>query len=280
MKKAFLLCLLVVLLCFSSNVSAEEYGMYVKAVEKIQGTFDDTVTKTKEAYAGNGWRILASYEASVPEGCGFRAYTMVLHNREYADAVVSHGPTAAFALPVRISLYEDETGLNVAFVNPASLNRTVLGDETETERSLNMMTTISDLVSSSVQGSRVDQQIGQIRKKGRVGGMGGGNFSDKIEIFYQKEDTGTTFKDIAMKIQEGVNASKKGWKLIYSLELDNGNIVMYGLNKPKTESRAYSIAGEKRTSRDNQCPGIDHAAAFPIEVIVFKDKGLVKGLKK
>jgi hypothetical protein len=278
MKKVLLLCLTLFSFGLISHVSAEEYGMYVKAVENIQETFAESIEKIKAVLAGDNWDIVASYEASVPEGCGFRAYTIVLHNQEYADAVVAHGPTAAFALPVRISLYEDDTGLNAAFVNPASLNRTILGDETEKDLSLNTMESLSNLLASGLKGITVHEHIGQIRKRGRVGGMGGGNFHDKIEIFYEKEDTGTTFQDTAMKIKAGINASEKGWKLIYSLEIDDGNIIMYGLNKSRTEARAYSIAGEKRASKDNQCPGIDHAPAFPIEVIVFKDKGMVKAM--
>lgn len=130
---------------------------------------------------GNECEVVTSYEASVPGECGFRAYTIVIHNQEYADAILAHGHMAAFALPIRISLYEDETGINVAFVNFVSLNRTILDDETAKDLSLNIMGSLSNLLASGLTGIRVDEHIGQIRKRGRVGGMGGGNFTDKRE---------------------------------------------------------------------------------------------------
>jgi hypothetical protein len=51
--------------------------------------------------------------------------------------------------------------------------------------------------------------------------------------------------------------------------------VIYGITKTVTEAKAFSIAGEKRKSDSNNCPGIDHAAAFPIEVVVYKNEGQV-----
>ncbi len=42
------------------------------------------------------------------------------------------------------------------------------------------------------------------------------------------------------------------------------------------ERRAFKIAGEKRSSDSFKFPGIDHNAAFPIEVIVYKEGGKVK----
>ncbi|MDL2716492.1 MAG: hypothetical protein PT977_01955 [Acidobacteriota bacterium] len=48
------------------------------------------------------------------------------------------------------------------------------------------------------------------------------------------------------------------------------DVWIVGLTNAKTEGRAYGIAGEKRATEANPFPGLDHAAAFPIEVVVTK----------
>lgn len=274
MKKIFLL-LLAVFFALTTAVHAQEYGVYVKAVDKIQGTFDDAVKNTEEALKKNGWQVLASYEATVPEKCGFRAYNIVINSPEYAKEILSHGPTASFAIPLRVELYQDERGLKAAFVNPASINRTVLGDKTEKKLSESTMNRLSEILASALHGEVVNRQIGEIRSKGRVGGMGGGDFKDMPEVIYKKEDAPGVLQDIAAKVKEGIVSNKEGWKLIYTFE-PAADIVMFGVNNPLTEARAYGIAGEKRESKDYRCPGIDHAAAFPIEVVIYKERGMVK----
>jgi uncharacterized protein (DUF302 family) len=275
MKKLTGILVLFLLLFVSSGVHAQEYGVYVKAVEKVSGAFDDVVKNTEGALTNHGWQVLASYDAAVPGGCGFKAHTIVIHSPDYAKKILAHGPTAAFALPLRVEIYTDENGTNIAFLNPASLNRTVLGDGVEKDLSVSTMKELETVLASAGKGSAVNKQIGEIRGKGYVGGMGGGAFQDKIEDIYKKEDTGANFHEIAAKVKEGITSNKKGWKLVYSLE-PLGDVVIYGVNKPQTEARAFGIAGEKRESEKNRCPGIDHAAAFPIEVVVMKERGMVK----
>jgi uncharacterized protein (DUF302 family) len=275
MKKLFGFFILFLSVAMSSGVHAEEYGVYVKVAEKVSGTFDEVVKNTEGLLAKNGWQVLASYAAALPEGCGFKAHTIVINSPDYARKIMSHGPYSAFALPLRVGIFTDEKGTNISFLNPASLNRTVLGDTVEKELSVAKMKELSAMLASAGNGTVVNQQTGEIRSKGYVGGMGGGAFSGKITEIYKKEDAGSNFHDIAAKVRDGIAANSKGWRLVYSLEPGN-NAIVYGLDKQKTEARAFKIAGEKRESKSNSCPGIDHSPAFPVEVIVLKENGMVK----
>jgi uncharacterized protein (DUF302 family) len=264
--------LLALLLALCPAADAGDFGVYVKVVEKVEGTFDDSVKAAADALEGRGWRVLASYESGVKKGCGFRAHNIVVHSAEYAGKVMSHGPLSAFALPLRVGVYEDEKGINIAFLNPASINRTVLGDGVGEEMSRAAMKELSDIISSAVKGSVVNEQIGEMRSGGKVGGMGGGDFLKKVEEIYSGEDFGET----ARKVKDGILSNEKGWKLIYALPLEGLDAVIYGLTEAETEAKAFDIAGEKRSSKDYRCPGIDHAPAFPIEVVLYKDGGAVK----
>jgi uncharacterized protein (DUF302 family) len=272
MRRLVFFPFLAILLALCPAAYAGDFGVYVKVVQKVEGTFDDSVKAAEEALGAKGWRVLASYESGVDEKCGFRAHNIVVQSDGYAGKIMSHGPLSAFALPLRVGVYEDESGINIAFLNPASINRTVLGDGVEEELSLSTMKELSEIVSSAVKGSVVNEQIGEIRDKGRVGGMGGGEFLKKVEEIYVGEDFGGTVS----KVKESILANDKGWKLIYDLPLEGLDEVVYGLTKAETEAKAFEIAGEKRSSKDYRCPGIDHAAAFPIEVVVYKDGDSVK----
>lgn len=275
MKRIVVYSLMAAVLFFSSTVRAEDFGMYVKVVDKFEGTFDEAVRNAEQALTRNGWQILASYDASVPEGCNHRAHTLVIHSPAYAEKITSHGARSAFSLPLRVGIFSDENGVSLSFVNPASLNRTVLGDNVEKELSVGKMKELSAILASAGKGRVVNQQIGEVRSKGHVGGMGGGAFADKIEEIYKREDSGNAFRETSGKVREGIGSNANGWRLLYALDLGN-DITIYGVNKTKTEARAFKIAGEKRESKVNSCPGIDHAASFPIEVIVYREKGMVK----
>ncbi|MEW6109417.1 MAG: hypothetical protein AB1632_09670 [Nitrospirota bacterium] len=276
MKKVVVLAVFLLLFGHLSAANAENFGMYVKVAENVEGSFENAVKNIEDALNKNGWQILASYKASVPDGCGFRAHNIVAHSSKYAAQIASNGSSASFALPLRISIFENEKGINTAFVNPASLNRTVLGDKVAREASISTMNKLSEILASAAKGKIVNAQIGEVRSSGRVGGMGGGNFNDKIVEIYKKKDSGNTFQEIAQKVKDGILSAKKGWKLIYSLDLNESSVIIYGVNKAEMESRAYKIAGEKRESKNNRCPGIDHVSAFPIEVIIYKESGMVK----
>jgi uncharacterized protein (DUF302 family) len=276
MRISALLSVLAVVVSFSSTAHAETYGMYVKAAEQIAGPFAGAVNATEEALAQNGWQVLASYENSVPEGCKFRAHTIVTSTKAYADKIMAHGHGAAFALPLRVGVYEDEQGVNTAFINPASLNRTILGNDIEKQLSVTTMNQLSDILALGAKGVIVNEQIGQLRSKGKIGGMGGGDFDKKIDEMYSEAFSVNAFQATAQKVKEGILANNQGWKLVYALAFGDPPTVIYGVNKADMESKAFKIAGEKRESESNSCPGIDHVSAFPIEVIVYKDGDQVK----
>jgi len=270
MRKLFVLALAMVLALASTAHAGESYGVYVKAVEKAQGGFDGAVKAAEEALKGAGWRVLASYASGVEARCGKKAHNIVVVSDAYAGEMMKHGPRGAFASVLRVGVYDDRDGVSVAFTNPASLNRTILGDGAAEELSKRTMQELSKAISSSVAGTAVNAQIGQLRDKGHVGGMGGGEFLKKIEEVH----AGGELPAVAEGIRKSIAAGGKGWRLVYSYETPGGGAVIFGLAEPGTEAKAFDIAGESREKREKySCPGLDHAAAFPIEVVAYASEG-------
>lgn len=274
--KTFIFMVLTLFLLVSVSF-AGEYGVYVKVIEKARGSFDEVSSKAETALKSAGWEILAAYNTGVPDGCKFRSRVIVFSSPVYAKAIIANGVKAAFALPLRAGIYEDETGINIAVVNPASLNRTIIHETKLKDLSLSSINSAVDAIAKAVTGDVVKKQTGEIRNKGKVGGMGGGNFPDKIvEIYAVQDISDATFKKVFENVKKGIHENKKNWKLIYAYDLSSHNAMILGLTEAKMEGRAFRIAGEKRTSDSYKFPGIDHNAAFPIEVIVYKDDNKIR----
>jgi uncharacterized protein (DUF302 family) len=268
----------VLILC-TATAGAADFGVYLRSVEKAAGSFDETVQGVEKALGEQGWLIVASYEVSVPDNCGLRAHTIAVHSPTYAEKLLARGVRAAFALPVRIVVYEDENGTHAAFMNPSSVNRTVLGDGVAETLAADTAAELSAIVAGAAGGTKVDRQAGQMRSKGRVSGpkmMGGGKFDDRVEILFKKAAGEGMLEEIAGKVKAGIEGNTAGWELVYTLDLLSQGAIVLGVNSKSMEARAYGIAGEKRRSNTSPCPGIDHAAAFPIEIVVMEEGASVK----
>jgi uncharacterized protein (DUF302 family) len=275
LKAALFAGLLTVFL--ASAGFASEYGVYVKAVEKAKGSFNEVSANVVSALKSAGWEVIGTFDTAVPEGCKFRSRVIVFNSPSYSKTIMSNGVKAAFALPLRAGVYEDETGINVAFLNPASINRTIIDETKLDDFSLSVMNSIADAIASHVPGNAVKKQIGEIRDEGRVGGMGGGDFLDKIDEVYATADSSdSSLKKVSENVKKGILQNKKNWRLIYTVDLSQNGAMIFGVTQAKMEGRAFDIAGEKRSSDSYRFPGLDHNAAFPIEVIVYREGGKVK----
>lgn len=263
-----LMIILLALALATPAFAGEETGVYVKAIEGASGTFDEVVNQVKSGLSQAGFDIMASREEGAAEECGKRAHVIVFNNKEYAGKIMSHGPSAAFALPLKVGIYEDSEGINVAFANPASINRTVLGDDVEKDLSSFISNAINSAITTSVKGKAAGIQLGQIRSKGHVGGMGGGKFMKKIATFHE----GGEYATVSGSVAKAIKANDKDWDLVYVTEPAEG-VMLIGVSKAATEAKAFGIAGDRRRSKTEPCPGLDHAAAFPIEVVVYTRDG-------
>ena len=257
--------------------AGEEYGTYVKVIEKAAGSFEEISSSVETGLMSVGWEVLGKYDTGVPDGCEFHSRVIVFSSKLYGASIMKNGVKSAFALPLRASIYEDETGINVAVVNPSSINRTIIHETKLNDSSPSATESVVDSIAKYVSGDFVKKQTGQLRKKGKIGGMGGGNFIGKIEeIHIAGDDSDDTLKKVAGNVKRGILDNKKEWQLIYAYDMSDYGVVIFGVTNNQMERRAFTIAGEKRSSSSYKYPGIDHGAAFPIEVIVYKDEGKVK----
>lgn len=268
--------LFLMLTLSASVVFAEDYGVYVKVVEAAQGSWTEVASQVEGALKKAGWDILASYNSGIPIDCNYHGKVIVFTSAEYSKTLLAYGVKAAFALPLRVGIFEDNKGVNVSVLNAAAINRTVVNAGELEKYSQSVLKSITNTVAGVAHGSRVNKQMGEIRSSGLVEGLGGGEFPDKIvPIYVSRNDADINFKKIVARVKNGIMNNKDQWRLIYTIDLAARGVTVFGVTAEKMEQISFSIAREKG-SRLHNIPVLYHNTAFPIEIVVYKEEGKVK----
>ena len=106
-----------------------EYGVYVGLVRGLDMPVAEAAAVTQAALEEAGWEILAVHAVGAPEACGYEGRVIVAHSAGYAAAVSPYGSHAAFAVPQRVAVFEDEAGVHVAAVDLRGMNRTMVDEQ-------------------------------------------------------------------------------------------------------------------------------------------------------
>ncbi len=256
-----------VLLAFAAPALAagveKTQGVTVTLLSGLKADVGETSTNAESALKSAGFAVLASFDNGVPEGCRSKARTIVFASEPWTAEVLSGGADKAFGLPMRLAVYGDAAGTGVALVNPVSLLRTFYASNAKDAAAQKAVDTVSAALAPL--GPVSAKQASQLRDSGEIGGMGGGAFPDKVVPVLASAKAPA---EVAEAIRVGV-ADAAGWHAVYSYKASD-DVFVVGLTNAKTEARAFGIAGEKRATEANPFPGLDHAAAFPIEVVVTK----------
>ena len=238
-------------------------GVYVTLLSGLKTDVAGTAAKAESSLKAAGFEILGSFENGVPAGCGEKARTIVFASPAWSSEVLSGGGDKAFGLAMRIAVYSDASGVGVAVLNPVSLLRTFYGSDVKDASAQKAVEAVVAALASL--GTIVPKQAGQLRDTGTIGGMGGGAFAEKIVTVLAPARPPA---EVAEALKTGI-ADANGWRAVYAYKASD-DVFVVGLTNAKTEGRAFGIAGEKRATEANPFPGLDHAAAFPIEVVVAR----------
>ncbi len=265
MKRAFASLALAALLAapaLSAGVERTQ-GVYVTLLSGLKADVAGTAARTESSLKAAGFEILGSFDNGVPAGCGEKARTIVFASPVWTSEVLSGGGDKAFGLPMRLAVYSDPSGVSVAVVNPVSLLRTFYVSDAKDAAAQSAVEAVAAALAPL--GTVVPKQAGHLRDSGEIGGMGGGAFPDKIVTVLSPARPPA---EVAEEIRSGV-ADAAGWHAVYAYKASD-DVWVVGLTNARTEGRAFGIAGEKRATDANPFPGLDHAAAFPVELVVTK----------
>jgi hypothetical protein len=279
-----ILCLAIITQTNPSRASEKEYGVYEFVVRNAQGPYDQITADLRQAAEKAGWQVAAVTDAGQMEDCSYKARVCVLYYPAYVKAIMeANGKTGPFAVLDRINIFQDEDGCHVSIVNPHSITRTVLMDDDKYESlAEEHLQALRAMIASAVKGEDSKKQYGEIREKGYIGKtmgvVAGGRFDDKVEDEFVVAAGG--LQDIAAKVETALKRKGKEWgtQLVFSLPLPEFSTVVFGTTGTPLDTKSFDIVGSgDDDARDKfQCPGLAHAAAYPIEVVVTKEGSDIK----
>jgi uncharacterized protein (DUF302 family) len=269
----------------TGHATGAKRTVYVNLADSLAGSFDEATAALRGAFTAAGWEVVAVHDVALDRrACAYRARVIVLDDPRYTREVLAFGARAAFVLPPRLALYEDERGLHLATVDPLCVGRTIVaesGFEGPAERLLRELTRIA---SGAVRGRFAVRPFGQTRERGLIGRtmgvMAGGPFLEKLDDLHGTP--GETPEDVARvaeRVWKGLETPGPRWGLhgIYRLDRSAQGVVVIGVSGAAMESKSFAIVGAGSDERRAgfRCPGAAHAAAYPIEVVVFREGGQV-----
>jgi hypothetical protein len=285
MKK--LLSLLLILF-FVSNVASsqtkKEFGVYEYVVRESEGTIDQISTDLTRAFTQAGWIVVTAIDASVPDKCPYKARVIILYNLSYMKNIMdANRKTGPYAIIDRINVFNDEQGVHVSVINPHSINRTVLMDDTKYyDLSEAHLQSLRSVIISAVKGKQSDKQYGELRDEGFIGKtmgiVAGGRFDEKIENEFVVPKGNLI--DVAAKVGKSLTEKGKKWGThdVYRIHFEEYGIEIIGITGTPMDSKSFEIvkSGSDDSREDFKCPGLAHAGAYPFEVVVSLDNDGVK----
>ena len=254
-------------------------GVFQYVIHKAQGTPAEVAAAIAEAAPEAGFEVLAAVPVGSPEGCGFTAGVVALYQPDYAKKVMSVNPrTGPFAIVDRVNVFEDENGVHVSVVNPRSILRTVLmEDEAHSALIEQHLADLRKLILGAAEGETSEQEYGKVRKKGHIGRtmgvMAGGPFDKKVQDL--SVVGGEDWRVMAGRVEKAlkVKGPKWGMSLAYALELPDFEVTVFGTTGTPMDTKSFSIvgAGADKSRKKLACPGLAHAGAYPLEIVVARE---------
>lgn len=262
----------------SAATNSAKKGVYEYVVTKSSLSLDEAAANLEETVAQSSFQLIAKLDQEAPAPCQFKTRVFVLYDPQYAEEVIAaNKKTGPFAVVDKINIFEDEGGLHVSIVNPENILRTILMDDTKyAALAQSHRSALRSLISGSIPGETREKPYGPIRKKGYIGRtmgvMAGGPFNKKIQRIMMVPGKSMTEIADALAAEFNKKEGKWGTTLIYSLIMEKEGAAVLGISSPKIESKSFSIvkAGGDKSRKNYSCPGIAHAAAYPMEIVIEK----------
>lgn len=254
-----------------------QQGVYEYVVQNSTLSFNEAAAAMEQAIETSSFRFVGKLDQTPPEQCGYQTRVYLLYDPDYAHQLLQiNEKTGAYAVVDRINLFQDENGLHVSIVNPMGINRTVLLDDTRYNGlSEAHRLSLREMIAGAIAGNTSEKHYGPIRKKGKIGKtmgvMAGGPFDKKIEnvLVIPAEGLQSAVDLISAELN---GDGKWGLKPVFSLILEDEAVAILGISSPAVESKSFAIvkAGGDKSRKELSCPGIAHAGAYPLEIVIHR----------
>jgi uncharacterized protein (DUF302 family) len=260
-------------------IDGKTYGVYQYVVQKAEGSIDEISAAIGEAAVNSGWTVSGTTDSGDPNNCDFKSRVIVLYHPQYADEIVgANTETGPYAALDRVNIFQDEEGTHVSVVNPNSINRTILMEDTKYQDvSDKHLQELRAMILSAVKGTESSAQYGEFRTEGKIGKtmgvVAGGDFKKLVHQKYKVKKG--TVSAAGQAIGLGFQEKSKTWglKLVYKVYMPAHNVYVLGVSGSPMDTKSFQIVkgGQNEQRKEFACPGLSHAGAYPIEIVVYTD---------
>ena len=273
-----ILCLVATtgLMAAAAQPYESKQGVYEYVVRSAEGSLDSIAKAVGDSLDNSGWNLVTTLTPGAPESCGYESRVVLAFRPSYSNVVVrANAKTGPFGFLDRVNVFEDENGIHVSVVNQRNIIRTVLMNDNGYDGFVHQhMDALRAAINSAVVGSPGEAQYGQFRSRGYIGRtmgvMAGGRFDGKVEDIIVVD--GATLDDVASLVEQRLSqpGPKWGTNLSFRLDLPEHGAVLFGTTGTPLDSKSFQIvgAGSDGARDDFACPGLAHAGAYPLEVVV------------
>jgi hypothetical protein len=244
------------------------------------------------------------------EHCGFKAKLIVFSSKQFVELLTKVDNKYLIGGFLRLGIYEDENGVNISIVDPETIARIIFNDLYENDKEEEYKNIVNEVVqfkkellttihsvklgkvtSTAMPPIRDNEDLAESSKDMfmMVGQMTFFNDEDQFPLIYSDKkslpevknmfvENLKTFKPSVEDVEYRWTPNSKTdlqWKMVSEVVSTNGKAMLLGFTRPRTEGVSFNIAGASRESETNMCPGIDHAASYPIEVLLMENNGIV-----
>lgn len=269
--------------------AADEYGIFVRVLD-ASGSFEATTAALEKSLAESKLTLQAKEDLKVPDAAQ-KARVYILTSPTYLEAAKDMPPNTISAQILRIGVYEYGAGkkTQIDIANPVA-HAMVFYSGTEQYPQMiaaaNAVTHEIKEVVDKVPGTPTSVQLEPTRTEQALNKFNGDgmakmmakfrNWSESQNLVYS--DKPENFAATVAKVENLLNASKdkgaddaSGWNLISKIPVGS-NAVYFGISNAYTENKAIRINSDFRSdgkTKDAPYPGVDHAPALPLEVLVI-----------
>ncbi len=278
---------------------AEEFGIYERILE-ASGTFDETSAAFEAALARSALVLHGKFDLVLPEPAQ-RARVYVLTAPQFMAAAGAEAPATASAQVLRVAIYEYGLGRHtqIDMTNPLAHAMVYYAGSGHYDALLAQARITADdvrRVAAAVPGRAVDVQLEPRRSEAALNAFRGDGMARMMAKWRNwQESQGVLFVDqpgnfaaALERVERAIKASTdrgpgdaSGWRLVARVPV-GANAVVFGISSAYVEATSVRINSGSRSdgkSKDAPFPGVDHAPALPLEILVINDGTQVRAVE-
>ncbi len=280
------------MLVFASTAMAKsvKVGVFQKILE-ADDDFAEATAALEQSIAKSNLELLGKMDIAVPDNAQ-KARTYVLTSPAFNQAALGNMPADAISvLIMRIGVYEAYGKVNINIANLDALANVYFDGVKNSDALMAAASAAKNellQVIQTVPGKVVNTQQEPIRKAKKYRGYDGdgpakmmAKFRDFREsLLTAKEVDGSTsldtiIEDLKSNAAAGLKADpEKGFRIV-AVQKFGGQAAWLGITNRYTETKCVNINSDFRFSAkadNNKYPGVDHAPALPLELVIYKAK--------